>query len=90
MIIDQYYLLFSLKLPFSTKIYLKTCQQSHLNMPYLPYAEIFSGYEIWVRTLQQQQKCIHSLKIVNCIKDYKCQSFVNVFFKNVQDYQIRP
>ena len=28
----------------------------------MPYVEIFSGYEIWVRTLQQQQ---HSLKIVN-------------------------
>ena len=25
----------------------------------------FSGYEIWVRTLQQQQKCINSSKIVN-------------------------
>ena len=28
----------------------------------MPYIEIFVGYEIWVRTLQQQQ---HSLKIVN-------------------------
>ena len=29
----------------------------------MPYIEIFSGYEIWVRTLQLQQQ--HSLKIVN-------------------------
>ena len=34
-------------------------------MPKLPYTEIFSGYEIWIRTLQQQQKCINSLKIAN-------------------------
>ena len=34
-------------------------------MPKLPYIEIFSGYEIWVRTLQQQQKCINSLKFVD-------------------------
>ena len=34
-------------------------------MPKLPYTEIFSGYEIWIRTLQQQQNCINSLKIAN-------------------------
>ena len=34
-------------------------------MQKLPYTEIFSGYEIWIRTLQQQQKCINSLKIAN-------------------------
>ena len=34
-------------------------------MPKLPNTEIFSGYEIWIRTLQQQQKCINSLKIAN-------------------------
>ena len=34
-------------------------------MPKLPYIEIFLGYEILVRILQQQQKCITSLKIVN-------------------------
>ena len=28
-------------------------------------AEIFSGYEISVRTLQQEQTCISSLKIAN-------------------------
>ena len=44
---------------------LKICQQSTLNMPKLPYIEIFSGYEIWVCTLQQQQKCINSFKIAN-------------------------
>ena len=46
-------------------LFLKICQQSTLNMPKLPYTEIFSGYEIWIRTLQQPQKCINSLKIVN-------------------------
>ena len=28
----------------------------------MPNAEIFSGYEIWVPTHQQQKKCINSLK----------------------------
>ena len=32
-------------------------------MPKLPYAEIFSGYEICVRTLQQQQKCIKNCQL---------------------------
>ena len=36
----------------------------------LLYAEIFSDYEIWVSTLQHQQKVTNSLKIVNC-KEHK-------------------
>ena len=46
-------------------------------------------YEYVVRTLQQQQKCINLLKIVSC-EDHKFQKFVNIFFKNVQNYQIKP
>ena len=58
MIIDQKYLLFLLKLPFAKDYILEISQQSTLNMPKLPYAEIV---EISVCTLQQQQKCINSL-----------------------------
>ena len=86
MIIDEKYLLFSLKLLFSKGTYL-ICQKSTLNMPKLLDAEFFSGYEILVRTLQQQHKCINSLNIVNC-NEHKSQSFVNIFFKMHNNYQI--
>ena len=44
----------------------------------LPYADIFTGSETWVRTLQQQQKCVNFSKFANC-KEYKSQSFVNTY-----------
>ena len=61
-------------------------------MPKLSYAEIFSSDEIWVRTLQQLQKCINFLKIVNC-KEHKFQIFVKILkclnkFKMYNNYQI--
>ena len=43
-------------------LYLKDLSTIYFKHVKMPYIEIFSGYEIWVRTLQQQQ---HSLKIVN-------------------------
>ena len=45
--------------------------------------------EMRVRTLQQQQKCITSLKICQFYV-HKFQSFVNIFFKIYTNYQIRP
>ena len=52
-------------------------------MPKLPYVEIFLGYEIWVRILQQQQKCITSLKIVNS-KSIKIKFYQYCIPYNVQ------
>ena len=37
-------MLFSLKLSFQKEYILKICQQTTLNMPKLPYAEVFSRY----------------------------------------------
>ena len=62
MIINKKYLLFPPKLLFSKVIYLKDLSTIYFKHVKMLYIEIFSGYEIWVRTLQQQQ---HSLKIVN-------------------------
>ena len=62
MIINKKYLLFPPKLLFSKLLYLKDLSTIYFKHVKMPYIEIFSGYEIWVRTLQQQQ---HSLKIVN-------------------------
>ena len=63
MIIYTKYLLFPPKLLFSKVIYLKDLSTIYFKHVKMPYIEIFSGYEIWVRTLQLQQQ--HSLKIVN-------------------------
>ena len=55
------YLLFLLKLPFAKDYILKISQQSTLNMPKLSNAEIVSGYEISVCTLDnttQQQSVL--------------------------------
>ena len=62
MITNKKYLLFPPKLLFSKVIYLKDLSTIYFKHVKMPYIEIFVGYEIWVRTLQQQQ---HSLKIVN-------------------------
>ena len=88
MIKDQKYLLFLIKLPFAKDYILKISQQSTLNIPKLPNAEIVSGYEISVCTLQQQQKCINSLKIIH-YKEQKISNFVNIFFEVYTNYQIR-
>ena len=53
-------------------------------MPKLPYTEIFSGYEIWIRTLQQQQKCINSLKIANS-KSINLKVYQYCILYNVQN-----
>ena len=83
--IDQKFMSFSPKLPCSKKTYRKNVLTIFFNMPKLHYAEFFSGCELSVRSLQQQQKCNNSLKIV---KAHKSQSFVNIFFKMYKIFRL--
>ena len=93
-------MLFCLKLPFSFRIYiLKICQQSSLSMPKLPYAELsrVMRYE-YVYTLQQQQKCIFSLKMntsllfkVNLLKKLqraKISQFLSIYYLKCRSTKI--
>ena len=61
---------------FTWSVPLKIFQQSTINKPKLPYAEIF-----WDYVTPKASKCqvTGSFKNVNC-SEHKSQTFVNIFF----------
>ena len=87
MIINKKYLLFPPKLLFSKVIYLKDLSTIYFKHVKMPDMEIFSGYEIWVRTtytptaatfLKNCQFKSINLKVLSILYSLQCAKIIRL------------